>query len=230
MSHLLLKAIGFCCVLLFSAHVYGQTFFTDLLKRYDAAQKPTVLEMSYDALWIGKCVNKNQPNIRVGGMINSYAFGDDDPIIGGNTLYMTVHKAPNGEPEDYYFQMSRSQAEYSHREIRKQLGTYSPVKDFIDPMFPNANELFFSQRINTNDRVQGADFTLRKDVNQNGVPFYILAGRCPFETCNNHQAVYRDILTLCYVWENKLSQDSNLEKTSESDWIPDYLNFEMFEQ
>ncbi len=230
MSSLLLRVVGFCCVLLFATNVYGQTFFADLLKRYDAAKKPTIVEMRHEALWIGKCVNKSQPNIRIGGMVNSYVFGDNDPMTGSDTLYMAVHHAPNGEPEDYYFQMTRAQAEYSHRDIRSQLRTYSPVKDFDDPLFPNANELIFSQRVNVNNRVQGVDFTLRKDANQNGVPFYILAGRCPFEHCNNNQARYRDILAICYVWENKLPEDQNLDISPDSDWVPDFVSFEMFEQ
>lgn len=231
MSIVLTRVAVFCAVLLFSTAGFSQSTFNTLLNLYSSGSKPTIEEMKVEALWAGKCATKERPDVRVGGIMNAYPMGSDDPIIGSNALYLTVHRAPDNKPEDYFLSINRDSAVLLHDKIKRdELNSFSPVRDIDDPVVPNNNELFFSHRINTSQGVAGVDFTLRKNVNQNGLNYYIIAGRCPFSRCSGG-AVYRDPLVMCYVWVNKLQAAglSDLEMLQDDNSIPEYLRFEVAE-
>jgi hypothetical protein len=196
---------------LFAASAHAETAFEKLIKYYDQGTKPEIASFAKDAVWAGKCVSSGAPEQAMSGVLNTFVYGQSDPVITNHHLYMSVHRGPDNSRDDYFLQMDRSNAQYVHESARESLKDYFEVKDNSngDPVAGDFKELIFPYR-ETNRRGQiigGVDYTLRNSVTPEGTPFFVVAGRCPFQYCDYGMA-YRDRFLMCYVWVDKFAGTS----------------------
>ncbi len=187
---------------LFAAMSQAETVFEKLTAMYDQGTKPAIASFQQDAVWAGKCVDRSTPDNVIGGVLNTFVVGTNDPVVNQHKLWATTHLAPNNTRDDYFLEMSQDQAVYLHNSVRADLKKYTQVADNK----PEFNELIFTfTERDIFGRIKGAvDYTLRSAAATDGTQMYVVAGRCPFEMCSGNM-VYRDRFMMCYVWQEKLA-------------------------